>query len=524
MPFSSASGKDYIKSLRLAGKRIVDIGAGSGTYKKLFPELSSHWTAVEIWQPYIEKYGLHDLYDEVICADARTIDYTNFDMAFVGDVLEHMTSDDAKALLTNLKSSCRTVIVSIPLGYYPQDEYDNNPYEKHIVDNYSHEQFIELFGKPTEYQIDQEIGVYVYRKLKIAISAISKNESQFVQRFCESAKDADLIQIADTGSTDDTVNVAEECGATVHHICISPWRFDHARNAAIALLPKDIDVVIALDLDEVMEPGWREEIERVWVEGTTRLRYQFDWGAGIRFYYEKIFARHGYHWHHPVHEYPVPDKRIQEVYAHTDKLLVSHYPDPTKSRGQYLPLLRMAVEEDPRCPRNAFYFARELTFYQLWEEAVDRLKYYLNMPEATWVNERGYAMRLLGQAYDHLNQYDEAMAWYRRAVAESPNTREVWVDLAMACYMRKDWESCRYAAKQALNIKDKALVYTCDPAVWGGKPHDLLAIAAWNLGDVETAIEQGQLAVDLEPYDLRLKTNLDHYLAANQDEGKLAVD
>ena len=29
-------------------------------------------------------------------------------------------------------------------------------------------------------------------------------------------------------------------------------------------------------------------------QGTTRLRYGFDWGCGIVFQYEKIHARHGY--------------------------------------------------------------------------------------------------------------------------------------------------------------------------------------------------------------------------------------
>ena len=215
------------------------------------------------------------------------------------------------------------------------------------------------------------------RKLKIAVYAISKNEEQFVNRFCDSAKDADVILIADTGSTDRTVGLALENGAVVHDICISPWRFDLARNAAIALLPRDIDIVISLDLDEVLEPGWREEIERVWTPETTRLRYKFDWGCGISFYYEKIFSRHGYRFHHPVHEYPRPDGRNQEIYAHTDMLLVSHHPDPTKSRGQYMPLLELAVKEDPRCPRNAFYHARELTFYSRWQEAITALNRYL---------------------------------------------------------------------------------------------------------------------------------------------------
>lgn len=346
--------------------------------------------------------------------------------------------------------------------------------------------------------------------MKICVYAISKNEEQFVKRFCESAKDADLILIADTGSTDRTAVLAAECGAVVHDICIRPWRFDKARDAALALIPADFDVCISLDLDEVMEPGWREEIERVWKEDTTRLRYKFDWGCGISFFYEKIHHRHGYHWHHPCHEYPRPDARIKEVYAHTDMLLVSHHPDPTKSRGQYLDLLKLAVTEDPRCPRNAFYYARELTFYQKWGEAITALHKYLGMPEANWENERCYAMRLLGKAHDELGQGHEAMKWYRRACAEAPNTREPWVDLAMACYRRGLWSECYGAAMSALVIKDRQLVYTCDPEVWGAKPHDLAALGAWHLGLKDVALEQGRIAVSLSD-EPRLQKNLDWY-------------
>lgn len=345
--------------------------------------------------------------------------------------------------------------------------------------------------------------------MKIAVYAICKNEEQFVERFCESAKEADIILIADTGSTDNTVQLAKECGAKVYDICVSPWRFDKARDTALNLLPADIDVCISLDLDEVLQPGWRQEIERVWQEDTTRLRYKFDWGAGIAFYYEKIHHRNGYHWHHPCHEYPVPDVRTNEVWAHTDMLLAVHEPDPTKSRGQYLDLLLVAVTEDPRCPRNAFYYARELTFYSKWQEAVDALNKYLAMPEATWPNERSYAMRLLGKAYDELGW--DGLVWYRRACAEAPQTRESWCDLAMACYRKNMWAECFAAASNTLNIKVKELVYTIDPSVWGYKPHDLNAISAFHLGLKDIAIEQGKLAIELEPTDERLVKNLEHY-------------
>lgn len=345
--------------------------------------------------------------------------------------------------------------------------------------------------------------------LKIAVYAISKNEAHFVERFCESAKDADLILIADTGSTDGLPDKARECGATVHDICITPWRFDLARNAALALVPRDIDVCISLDIDEVLQPGWREEIERVWEKGkTTRLRYMFDWGAGIQFYYEKIHARHGYMWHHPCHEYPVPDGRITEVWSQTDMLLAVHKPDPDKSRGQYLDLLELSVKEDPDCPRNAFYYARELSFHGLWQKSIDACNQYLKLPRATWMNERCYAYRVMGRCYSELQDPQNAERSFQMAASEAPDTREPWCELAALMYRQMRWEECFAYAMRALRIKDRLKVYTCDPEVWGHQPHDYASIAAWHLGLKQIALEQAELAVEKTPHEHRLLENL----------------
>lgn len=345
-------------------------------------------------------------------------------------------------------------------------------------------------------------------RIKICVYAISKNESQFVKRFCDSARNADLIFVADTGSTDDTVTLLEDCGATVAHISIKPWRFDDARNAALALLPADFDVCVSLDLDEELQPGWREEIERVWVAGTTRLRYGFDWGCGIVFKYEKIHARTGYRWHHPCHEYPIPD-RINEVWADTDMLLVVHKPDSTKPRSQYLDLLRISIEEDPDCPRNAFYYARELSFHGKWEEAIAQSQRYLALPRATWQNERCYAMRVIARSYQEMGNMNEALIWIRRACSEAPNTREPWCELAKFCYMTARWAESLGAALTCLNITHRELVYTVDPAVWGYQPHDFAAIAAWHMGLKDLSLEHARMAVSMEPDDLRLRRNVE---------------
>jgi glycosyltransferase involved in cell wall biosynthesis len=344
--------------------------------------------------------------------------------------------------------------------------------------------------------------------MKICVYAIAKNEAQFVQRFVESAIDADLVLICDTGSTDGTALKARLHGATVRSICISPWRFDLARNAALALVPSDIDICVSLDLDEVLEPGWREEIERVWCEGTTRLRYMFDWGMGVRFQYEKIHARHGYHWHHPCHEYPRPDGRITEQYAYTDKLLVSHHPDPSKSRGQYLDLLKLSVAEDPFCPRNAFYYARELSFHGRWDEAISECQRYLALPNANWANERCYAYRVMGKCHEELGQPVDAEKVYHLACAEAPNTREPWCEIALLMYRQSRWAECLAYSLRALQIVDRELVYTCDPAVWGHWADDLAAVSAWQLGLKELALKHSQAAVEKSPDDARLQRNL----------------
>ena len=345
--------------------------------------------------------------------------------------------------------------------------------------------------------------------LKIAISAIAKDEALHVDRFCESAKDADLISVCDTGSTDNTVELLLKNKVCVHSISVYPWRFDDARNAALSLLPTDIDVVVSLDLDEVLQPGWREEIERVWIEGTTtRLRYGFDWGCGIVFMYEKIFKRKGYRFFLPCHEYPVPD-RITEVWANTDMLLVVHKPDPEKSRGQYLDLLRVSVEENPTEPRNAFYYARELSFRSQWREAITEARRYLELPRATWANERCYAMRVIGRAYQEIGEWPAALKWLRDATSEAPDTREPWHDLALACYRTGRWPESLGAALTCLSITHRAKLYTVDPQVWGAAPHDLASIAAWNLGLFSLAVDHAKMAVALDPEDLRLRQNLE---------------
>lgn len=345
--------------------------------------------------------------------------------------------------------------------------------------------------------------------MKIAVYAIAKNEEKHVKRFCESAKDADLIVIADTGSEDDTVPLAKDCGVQVHQINITPFRFDVARNAALALVPADVDICVSMDLDELLLPGWREELERRWSEGITRLNIGFDFGENQVFYPSRAHNRNGYYWKYPCHEYITPDTRIKDVCGHTSFLMMQHKPDNSKSRGQYLELLEAAVKEDPSCHRSCYYYARELTFKGRWQEAIVELKRYLTLPTAIWPLEKSHVMRMIGTSMKKLKQ--DGLYWFRSATAEDPQIRENWFDLATACYEKQRWAESYAAGKNALDIQQNIAQHTGSPQAWGFMLPDTVAIAAYHLKFKEDAIKYGQMALEMNPTDERLKTNLKFY-------------
>lgn len=520
MAHSSNSGKEYIRQYltnipsNIAGKPVLDIGCGAGKLHALYSGiLDGHWTGIEVFTPFIEKWKLTERYNSIV--NMNVLDWIienshqRYGVVFCGDVLEHMTKEDAKVVLDYARSVSDCVIVSIPIGYYPQDEFEGNIYEIHITDNWTNEDFIQTFGEPSRSVIDNEIGVYVYDnlpkpKLKIAVYAIAKNESAFVEQFVESAKGADYIVIADTGSTDDTVIKAKECGAMVYDISIQPWRFDYARNASLALVPADADICICMDLDEKLQPGWRDIVLGAWNANTTRLRYMFDWSNGVLFQSDKIHARKGYFWKHPCHELLYP-RDTNEVWSGTTSLLITHHPDPTKSRSSYLGLLEIGYKEDSKCSRNALYLGREYVFNNKFKEANECLDVYLTL-NTTYIAERAYAMRLLSTANQNT---EKGLYWLQRAAIEYPQCKESFVYLSQTYYNTQNWEQCYAAAISAIKINKREYFYFDDPTVWAGKAEDLAAISAYNLGLYAEALKYAEIALGYNPDDARLKLNVD---------------
>lgn len=352
---------------------------------------------------------------------------------------------------------------------------------------------------------------YSASTMKIAVYAISKNEEQFVARCIDSAKDADVFVLADTGSVDRTVDIARARGAMVYPISVQPWRFDDARNAALSLVPADVDVCVSIDVDEILEPGWRAEVERLWSPGTTQVRFVFDAGRNVRFFKDKIHARSGFRWKHACHEALSYDPRFEGRSVTSELLLMRHLPDDSKSRGQYLDMLRLGTLEDPLEPRHSFYYARELTFWRRWEDAFQEARRYLALPRATWKAERAVAMRLAGKSLAALGRHDEALPWFVQATLEAPERRENWFDLAVFHFEGQRWPECLGAALTAIRTEGHRHDWPTDPLAWGSGPHDLAAAASHALERHDEAVRHAEAALALSPGDERRQLRLEIY-------------
>ena len=171
MSRSSSAGKLYtalmLKMLHGGGEVavILDVGAGDGAYRDLIspPLPDVTWVGVEVWEPYIERFALRSRYDRLICSDIRDLDPATLpaiDVTIFGDILEHMSKSDAQSVVARYLAKSRFVVISIPITHYPQDQINDNPFEIHIKDDWSHQEVIRSFTGLAAACIHFDIGVY----------------------------------------------------------------------------------------------------------------------------------------------------------------------------------------------------------------------------------------------------------------------------------------------------------------------------------------------------------------------------
>ena len=105
------------------------------------------------------------------------------------------------------------------------------------------------------------------KALKLNLVLIVKNEEKNIERCISSARGlVDSVIIADTGSTDRTMELAEKAGAKVYQFT---WTGDFSEARNFALDQSDGDWNLVLDADEVLYPADRAKLE-AWIRRNGR--------------------------------------------------------------------------------------------------------------------------------------------------------------------------------------------------------------------------------------------------------------
>lgn len=163
MPRSYEHGKEeFVAYVRLnypTDSRILDAGAGNGNGTDRMPEFTNI-DAIEIFEKYITQFKLEDKYNTVFNMDIRNFEaYGEYDLVLMGDVLEHLTVEDAQKLLAKIDTD---VLITVPWKY-PQGAFGGNEHETHHQEDLTKEVMAERYPDLIPIIILPMLGTYLKR-------------------------------------------------------------------------------------------------------------------------------------------------------------------------------------------------------------------------------------------------------------------------------------------------------------------------------------------------------------------------
>ena len=300
--------------------------------------------------------------------------------------------------------------------------------------------------------------------MKICVYTICKNEINNIDKWLDCMCEADYMLLVDTGSDDGTYEklLKEKTTRTnliVKKINISPFRFDVARNEAMKYIPKDTDICVSMDLDELfMGKGWSKVLKKVWkpIYKLCDLLY-IDNKENDFFNKRSALPRTKVHtidahWKYPLHEVPVIDDKetypgeflTQETHLliwRTDtsiegwKNLVIVHNAITNSKSNYINLAKIRCDEYKNIMKNDLIMLIELHNKEKYEECLNYIeKIEKTNYENDDLNEITYNFSNIYFLKGHIYEYHKkdilsAIKYYEKSLETGINHYESMIQL-----------------------------------------------------------------------------------------------
>ena len=229
--------------------------------------------------------------------------------------------------------------------------------------------------------------------MTISLCMIVKDEESVLKRCLDSVKSlVDEMIVVDTGSKDNTVQIAKSLEATV---ALFPWKDDFAlaRNYAFSLASGDY--ILWLDADDFITPENAERFKKLRADleqapDVVMCPYEImaDGRPLLQYMRERIVKRStDFKWQGRVHECIVPSGKILQ-----SDFCVQHLGSDKIRGSRNLDIYRKWASEEALDGRHLFYFGRELYYNGYFQEAEKTLEtmlkgegWYVNKIEACLV-------------------------------------------------------------------------------------------------------------------------------------------
>lgn len=262
---------------------------------------------------------------------------------------------------------------------------------------------------------------------KLSACLIVKNEKDHIIEVLSSLTGVDEVIVVDTGSIDDTVELARIMGAMVFADYV--WNDDFASARNHALLKCTGDWIISIDADEVLEVGGVQKIREL-IEKATPEQLHFSVkmihkGSGQAHNLPRLFRNDGsVHWKGAAHETLSPIQEnltdIEIIYGYS----TAHDLDPDRM----LRILEKQVNSDEGTPRDLYYYAREFYYRKDYIKAGALFHEYVTI--ATWLPEKADALLYLARCYFYTGQGGKAREVCAEAIVLNPDFKEALLFMA----------------------------------------------------------------------------------------------
>lgn len=157
--------KDYLIKQFDKDATILDVGPGCGTYYDLLNDYFTTFDGVEAFAPNIDRYDLRNKYRNVYNKDIKDFEFDYYDIIIIGDVLEHLSIEDAQKVIKYCENRCKQLIVAVPYTM-PQDAIEDNIYEIHKQDDLTIENMKERYPSLKLLIHNSDYGYYVKKDNK----------------------------------------------------------------------------------------------------------------------------------------------------------------------------------------------------------------------------------------------------------------------------------------------------------------------------------------------------------------------